>query len=254
MDNNRRNSLKSPGRTTYGRLKFERSQSISPAYSLTRNILYARAHFEQIPDSTTQAKDQSRFHRRFSADTYQRTPVINVFSNENDLLSIQGGAIMSSTDDIPPFQQWIIPALLCAFAYALYNTFIKKGSDSIHPVLGGVVLQIVAAMFGSLLLLTIIVTQGTSDINFDSDGIKWSIFAGVAVGLAELLSFFVMGTGVPAVQAVPIIIGGSVLFGTILGFIWLDESLSIQGWIGVILLVLGIGFVATDPGNQTSNT
>ena len=201
MEENRRRSI---GRTTYGRLKFEKSASFS-----------------------------------------------DLFSHKSDILSIHGDSI-SSTDDIPQFQQWIIPALLCAFAYALYNTFIKKGSDSIHPVLGGVVLQVVAAIFGSLLLLTIVITQGTSDINFDSDGIKWSVFAGIAVGLAELLSFFVMGTGVPAVQAVPIIIGGSVLFGTILGLLWLDESLSIQGWAGVLMLILGIGFVATDPGNQTS--
>ena len=37
----------------------------------------------------------------------------------------------------PPLLVWIWPALLCALAYALYNIFIKKGSASIHPILGG---------------------------------------------------------------------------------------------------------------------
>jgi hypothetical protein len=42
----------------------------------------------------------------------------------------------------PPLIKWIFPALLCALSYALYNIFIKKGSYSIHPILGGVILQV----------------------------------------------------------------------------------------------------------------
>jgi hypothetical protein len=39
--------------------------------------------------------------------------------------------------------------LLLDTPLALYNIFIKLGSYSIHPVLGGVVLQFVAALLGS---------------------------------------------------------------------------------------------------------
>lgn len=42
----------------------------------------------------------------------------------------------------PPLIKWIFPALLCALSYALYNIFIKKGSHSIHPIVGGVILQV----------------------------------------------------------------------------------------------------------------
>jgi hypothetical protein len=41
----------------------------------------------------------------------------------------------------PPLMQWIVPALMCALAYALYNIFIKKGSATIHPILGTYVLK-----------------------------------------------------------------------------------------------------------------
>jgi hypothetical protein len=37
--------------------------------------------------------------------------------------------------------------------------------------------------------------------------------------MAEMISFVVSGMGVPAVQTIPIIIGGSVMFGTILGML-----------------------------------
>jgi uncharacterized membrane protein len=129
-----------------------------------------------------------------------------------------GGAIAAdrhlsaqmSTDSmvtvVPALIVWIGPALLCALAYALYNIFIKKGSASIHPVLGGVILQVVAAIFGTVLLGFIIFQQHynmdddkdeTDDgLYFDAAGVRWAICAGIAVGLAEMLSFFVSSLGV----------------------------------------------------------
>lgn len=171
----------------------------------------------------------------------------------------------------PRLALWITPALLCGLSYALYNIFIKLGSYSIHPVLGGVVLQFVAALLG-LVLLTLQMTQSdpspeeqqelfypattttptptitTSNKHphYDRPGIFWSVCAGVAVGIAEMLSFLVSSMGVPAVHSIPVIIGGSVLFGTLLGFILLQENLSPRGWFGVLLLVGGITLVGTD--------
>jgi uncharacterized membrane protein len=104
--------------------------------------------------------------------------------------------------DVPPVIVWIGPALLCALAYAMYNIFIKKGSASIHPVLGGVILQVVAAIFGTVLLGCILIQQyhvdneNSDGLYYDAAGVRWSIFAGIAVGLAEMLSFFVSSQGV----------------------------------------------------------
>jgi transporter family protein len=137
-------------------------------------------------------------------------------------------------------------------AYAFYNIFIKLGSASINPILGGVILQFVAAMLGSVLLLGLAIKERKGNIQeiiyFDYWGILWSMCAGLAVGTAEMLSFCVSGMGVPATQSIPILIGGSVMFGSVLGVILLGERMTWRGWFGVILLVTGIGFVATDPG------
>jgi drug/metabolite transporter (DMT)-like permease len=135
----------------------------------------------------------------------------------------------------PPLIIWIGPALLCASAYALYNVrtenhvyllilpkapsdtlfvhlsqiFIKKGSASINPILGGVILQFVAAIYGSLLLGSFIVERGGPDFLTASPlGFLWASCAGIAVGTAELLSFCVSGMGVDASKSIPIIIGG----------------------------------------------
>lgn len=160
----------------------------------------------------------------------------------------EGGAALDPVDE-PPLFVWIGPALFCALSYALYNICIKKGSASINHVLGGVVLQFVAAIFGSCLLIGIMIF-GDSNLDHDNDGIFWACLAGVSVGSAELLSFAVSGMGVQATQSIPILIGGSVMFGAILGIFMLGETLVFQGWTGILLLVAGIAMVATDPSGQ----
>jgi hypothetical protein len=51
-----------------------------------------------------------------------------------------------------------------------------------------------------------------------------------------MLSFCVSGLGVPATQSIPVIIGGSVMFGAILGVILLGEKLMLHGWSGILIL------------------
>lgn len=103
-------------------------------------------------------------------------------------------------------------------------------------------------MYGSC-ILAIVFLNGVRP-EYDSHGILWACWAGLFVGGAELLSFCVSGMGVQASQSIPIIIGGSVGVGAVLGLVMLGEELVLQGWSGVVLLMTGIAFVATDPGEK----
>mmetsp|Transcript_25590 Transcript_25590/g.38776 ORF Transcript_25590/g.38776 Transcript_25590/m.38776 type:complete len:392 (+) Transcript_25590:155-1330(+) len=179
-----------------------------------------------------------------SATLSQRLPAIQ--TEETSLLGKGEGSS-------PSLVVWILPALTCAAAYAFYNIFIKKGSNSIHPILGCVILQFVAALLGSALMGIIMLTKGVqSVIQYDAKGLKWAICAGLAVGTAEMLSFVVNGMGVDATQSIPVTIGGSVMFGAVLGMALLNEVLMLHGWIGVSMLIIGIGMVATDPGEHVT--
>lgn len=146
----------------------------------------------------------------------------------------------------PPLAQWLVLALLCALSYALYNVFIKKSSASIHPILGGVILQFVAAIMGTVLCLTLAFGPAQEEMFYDSTGVIFAVLAGAAVGIAEIVSFTVSGMGVPAVQSIPIIIGGSVMFGTVIGRIFLEEFLSPRGWCGVVMIAGGICLVGME--------
>jgi len=150
-----------------------------------------------------------------------------------------------------PLEAWIVVALAAALSYALYNISIKKASNDINPVLGGVILQFVAAIMGLCIYFGL--HHGGSDgstdegsVDYNSTGIMWSVAAGVFVGAAEILSFVVNGKGVPATQSIPVIIGGSVLFGTVLGRLFLGEAVSPKGWAGVTLITIGIAIVSME--------
>jgi transporter family protein len=142
-------------------------------------------------------------------------------------ISTSSHDITSSGGKLPPLTVWIVPALSCALAYALYNIFIKKGSASINPVLGGVILQSVAALLGMLLFFALLLRKGAEKVLvYDGMGIGWSIMAGVSVAVAEIVSFFVSSLGVQSMQSIPITIGGSVVFGTAIGAVVLKEKLT----------------------------
>jgi transporter family protein len=150
------------------------------------------------------------------------------FDDDDDEVGEGTGLLKGGLIEPPPaLMAWIFPALACAAAYAFYNIFIKKGSFTIHPILGGVVLQFVAALLGTCLLGAIMIKDKDTkaDLEYDKAGLFWSCAAGLAVGTAEMLSFCVSGMGVPATQSIPIIIGGSVLFGAVLGILTLGEKL-----------------------------
>jgi bacterial/archaeal transporter family protein len=246
----------------FGRLRID-----SPKFSTTRNR--ALHHLKQQRaalaggDATISGGGGARLLRPATTTTTTTTTTISTetspllyhpTSPESGFWSSPAGAAhlerglseLSATNP-PPLALWIGPALCCAMAYALYNIFIKKGSASINPVLGGVILQLVAAMLGMVLLSFLMVTQGKEDVLiYDADGIKWAILAGVSVGAAEITSFFVSSLGVQAMQSIPIIIGGSVMFGTVMGAVALQEVLTYRGWFGVVLISVGISLVGMD--------
>lgn len=132
---------------------------------------------------------------------------------------------------------WIILVIMTAIFYGAYNVLIKISSGHINQVLGAVILQIVATLLGSCILLFLKISN--HPIQVTSKGLWYAIFAGVAVGLAEVASFYAFSKGVPISVGLPIITGGSVLFGAAIGFLFLNESFSLVHFFAIFLIVVG---------------
>lgn len=136
---------------------------------------------------------------------------------------------------------WLWTASLAAVCYGLYNVFIKLSAGRIHPVTGAVILQVMAACSGAVLFLFL--RSAKTPMAFSAKGVWFAVLAGVCVGLAEILSFFVFSRGITVSVGIPVIIGGTVLAGAVLGTVFLGETLRLTDILAVALIVAGIALL-----------
>lgn len=139
------------------------------------------------------------------------------------------------------YMEGIIFILVALIFYALYNFFIKVSSGNIHQVVGAVILQITAALFGGLILLYLKLTN--KELMISQKGIIFAVLAGVCIGIAEITYFFVFSKGVSASVAIPIVMGGTVLVGSLLGIFFLKEAINLWHVLASLLIIVGIGLM-----------
>lgn len=139
---------------------------------------------------------------------------------------------------------WIVAA---AVMFGLYNVFIKMSAEDINPVLGAVVLQFVAAFLGLALLLVTQVQAGSLPF-WTGRGLWLATLAGVAIGLVEILAFFIYGRGVSVAVGNPLIVGGSLVVTTGIGVLLLRESISTLQTMAIALIAGGVLLLAWSAG------
>lgn len=135
---------------------------------------------------------------------------------------------------------WII---IAAVMFGLYNVFIKLSADDINPILGAVVLQFVAAFIGLGLLLAS-QAQSDSPLIWSSRGLLLATLAGVAIGLVEILAFFIYGRGVLVAVGNPLIVGGSLVVTTAIGVFLLRETINLAQIAAILLITGGVLLLA----------
>src|SRR5690625_735699 len=141
---------------------------------------------------------------------------------------------------------------IAALMFGLYNVFIKLSADHIQAVLGAVVLQFVAAFMG-LVLLLYMQRQATEPLFVTSRGVTLAVLAGIAIGLVEILTFFIYGRGIPVAVGNPLIIGGSLLVTTSIGVFALREMLSPLQIIAIFIIVGGETLLAVGANGPISD-
>jgi|SRR5690625_2067946 len=135
---------------------------------------------------------------------------------------------------------------IAAFMFGMYNVFIKLSSSHIEAVLGAVVLQVVAALIGVALLIYLKFTG--AHIFSTPKGVSLAVGAGLAIGIVEILTFFIYGRGLEVAVGNPLIIGGSLVVTTGAGILFMREAIS--GWqlLAIILIASGVALMAWAAG------
>ncbi len=132
---------------------------------------------------------------------------------------------------------------VAALMFGLYNVFIKLSADHIQAVLGAVVLQFVAAFIG-LGMLAYLRLGTTVPLTLSGRGLLLSALAGVAIGLVEIASFVVYARGVAVAVGNPLIVGGSLVVTTGVGYLLLREQLDVVQLGAVGLIAAGVALLA----------
>ncbi|MDO1447777.1 EamA family transporter [Rhodocytophaga aerolata] len=138
---------------------------------------------------------------------------------------------------------WLTLLIITAVFFGFYNFFIKVSAGHIHEILGAVILQAIALLLGGIALVYLKLKQ----VPFENSGkgLLFAVLAGVFVGLAEITSFYAFSKGTPASVGIPVIVGGTVIVGTLLGVIFLKEQLHCQHYAGIVLILTGIYILAS---------
>ena len=136
---------------------------------------------------------------------------------------------------------------LAAVMFGLYNVFIKLSADHIQAVLGAVVLQFVAAFLGLGLLLYFKHSEQLV-LHVTPRGVSLAVLAGVSIGIVEILTFVIYGRGVAVAVGNPLIVGGSLLVTTGIGWLVLREVLNPWQIFAVCCIVGGVAILAWQAG------
>lgn len=134
--------------------------------------------------------------------------------------------------------QWILLALGALIAYGLFNFFVKLSSDKINVPLAVGIVGTITALVGFITFAVMRVSG--QPVTFTWSGFRFALYAGLASGVAELLYYFMFLRGAKLSIGLPLVIGGTVLTGSILGILVLSESLSIYQGIGITVTIIGI--------------
>ncbi len=141
--------------------------------------------------------------------------------------------------------------LLITLCYAAYNLLIKvsgNASDALtSPLLATICLQFAALSVSFFYLLYL--WRSNASIGLPAKAYPWAIAAGVCIGLAEIMYFYLFresgnGRSVPASVAIPLIVGGTILVVVSLSFFLFGERLNWVQWSGVGLAIGGLLLLA----------
>lgn len=93
-------------------------------------------------------------------------------------------------------------------------------------------------------LLLYLQKTGGEPLHLSTRGVTLAILAGVAIGLVEILTFFIYGAGVAVAVGNPLIIGGSLVVTTSVGILVLRETTNPLQLGGVVLIMIGLALLA----------
>jgi uncharacterized membrane protein len=138
---------------------------------------------------------------------------------------------------------WFTGSILLAIIFGFFNIFNKIAAGKVSDSLGALLVESTAVLC-ILLFFIYLNLSGKKSVETTSQGIIFSILAGICVGIGSVLYFFIFRSKGELSIAGPIVWGGTLLVMAIAGILLLKEPFSIQKLLGIALSLIGLFLLA----------
>ena len=134
-------------------------------------------------------------------------------------------------------------ALLVAVLFATHNLFVQRASGRIPDAWGALVLEATATVVIAVGLAVLTLTGRASAVPTDAGGVALSAVAGVFIGAASVLYFWVFRLGAPLAVAVPLVLTGWTVVAVLFGVALEGERLAWRQVVGLGCAMVSIWFL-----------
>ena len=132
-------------------------------------------------------------------------------------------------------QPGIVFSIIAAIAFGLWTVFHDQAAKHVNSLLGAIIVSLTAVILGMFLLLPHI---KTTSLVSNPKGIIFAVLAGICALAIDYFALKAYGTGIEVSIAGPIIIGGSIVVASTIGF-FMGDSISIAKIVGLIFVIVG---------------
>ena len=129
----------------------------------------------------------------------------------------------------------IVFSIIAAIAFGLWTVFHDQAAKHVNSLLGAIIVSLTAVILGMFLLLPHI---KTTSLVSNPKGIIFAVLAGICALAIDYFALKAYGTGIEVSIAGPIIIGGSIVVASTIGF-FMGDSISIAKIVGLIFVIVG---------------
>ncbi len=136
---------------------------------------------------------------------------------------------------------WIPLVLISVVGYGLYNFFNKLAVDYISVATGVAVFHLTSGML-ALGFAVALPYFGYEKVFITKTGFIYSSLAGISLFFGAAGLFWIYKSGMALSVGLTTVLIGTVIFTTILAFIFLKESITLNQAIGLVLGTLSIYF------------
>ncbi|HKG61446.1 MAG TPA: EamA family transporter [Pyrinomonadaceae bacterium] len=141
--------------------------------------------------------------------------------------------------------EWFWYAIAAAVLYGLHQVFTKLASQHIGDGVGGLVVELTAALIIAL-YLAYLKFFGEWKQALSSRGVFYSALTGICVGAGTVTFFLLFQKGGP-LSAVPMVLAGGAALMAVVGILFFREPATLIRVSGIVLSLLGLFLLRYSP-------